>query len=296
MFVTTSSWRRPWRELIRPTRLFSRPRTFGEAMRRIKYNLGYFRANYGVLAFFNLFVSVLFHREARFFFVIFRFIWFIFYFIVEDPCQFEVWNQTINGRLLLEVLLTLSTVALLYAELWLNVLVSFSVSFGLVGLHTAFRGLEVLPSQDQEAATAAPYLICYIPTSITVHVYFARLRQLPELLKPIPSTSPATLGEATARIKHNLSYFRSTYAMFVVDFNRTVELSVTGSSPFFSAPFQRLAVCVALDLDQLYDCSNSRRVEGNIDSSLSDLQEVDGNEDDDELPLSSLPDLVVSIQ
>ncbi|KAF3436208.1 hypothetical protein FNV43_RR23300 [Rhamnella rubrinervis] len=153
MFVTTSSWRRPWRELIRPMRLFSRPRTFGEAMRRIKYNHGYFRANYGILVFFTLFISVLFHREAMFFFVIFMLVWFVFYFIVEDPCQFEVWNQSINGRLLLEVLLTLSTMALLYAELWLNVLVSFSVSFGLVELHAIFRGLEALPSEDQQDAT-----------------------------------------------------------------------------------------------------------------------------------------------
>ena len=46
-----------------------------------------------------------------------------------------------DGRLLLEVLSTLPLLALLHAGLWLNVLVSFLVSFGHLGLHATFRGL-----------------------------------------------------------------------------------------------------------------------------------------------------------
>ena len=61
----------------------------------------------------------------------------------------------------------------------------------------------------------------YIPSSIMdeliVPAFLNRFRQLRELVKPISSfTRPSTFGEATARIKHNLSYFHSTYAMFVL--------------------------------------------------------------------------------
>ena len=93
MFAASNSWRRPWLELIKPIGWFSRPKTFRSAMRRIKYNLSYFRANYTMVALFIFFLSLVLHREAVFFFTLFMLVLFLFYFIVDYPFEFEVWNQ-----------------------------------------------------------------------------------------------------------------------------------------------------------------------------------------------------------
>ncbi|KAF3436389.1 hypothetical protein FNV43_RR23481 [Rhamnella rubrinervis] len=192
-----------------------------------------FRANYTVVVHFTFFLSVLLHRQAIFFFTLFMLVLFIFYFFDEDdPLQFEAWNHPIDVRLLLEVLLTLPALAVLYGGLWLNVLVSFSVSFRLLGLHATFRAateasLSLSRFLKFSGYVPSSIMAAYgsIPTASTFsgvdegrdHVYFTRLRQLRELMTPISSFSrPSTFDEAIARMKHNLSYFRSTYAMFVL--------------------------------------------------------------------------------
>ncbi|KAF3436207.1 hypothetical protein FNV43_RR23299 [Rhamnella rubrinervis] len=70
------------------------------------------------------------------------------------------------------------------------------------------------------------------------HVYLIRLRQLRELIKPISSfTCPSTFGEATARIKHNLSYFGFTYAMFVLLIINLSSLLLPDLAVVFSANY-----------------------------------------------------------
>ncbi|XP_062080795.1 PRA1 family protein E-like [Humulus lupulus] len=145
----TYATRPPWRELVQPISALTCPHTFGEAATRINRNLKYFRVNYATAVLVILNLNLLWHPFS---FTVFwvAFAWIALYFFRHGPIV--VFNKTIDDRIVLVLLGVVTIVALVFTSVYLNELISVLIGAVLIGLHSAFRGIEYLHSDEQEAA------------------------------------------------------------------------------------------------------------------------------------------------
>ncbi|KAL5068142.1 hypothetical protein RYX36_019029 [Vicia faba] len=133
--------RRPW-ETFFSLQSFTPPHSLNESTHRIKRNLNHFRINYAMIILFTLFLSLLWHPLSLIVFLAVFAAWFFLFFFRDRPVVFL--SCSIDDRLLLAALSSLTVVALVFTGVWLNVLLSVLLGAAVVVLHSAFRSVDDL--------------------------------------------------------------------------------------------------------------------------------------------------------
>ncbi|BFG37833.1 hypothetical protein CerSpe_241070 [Prunus speciosa] len=117
-------------ELLEPTAL-SLPSNLSEATTRLAQNLTHFRSNYTLVLLTELFLSLLYHPVSIIVFLII-----FLYFSRDQPL--EVFGFTVGDRVVMVVLGVVTVLALVFTQVWLNVVVSVVIGVALVSLHAVF--------------------------------------------------------------------------------------------------------------------------------------------------------------
>ncbi|KAL3631986.1 hypothetical protein CASFOL_024970 [Castilleja foliolosa] len=140
--------RRPWREMFQLHSL-NLPKSFHEAVARVRTNFAYFQMNYAIIILGVLFLSLLWHPISLMVFIAMMAVWLILYFLRDEPLV--VFGRLITDRVVLIVLAVLTFVVLLLTHATINILSSLLVGVVVVLIHAAARKTDDLFA-DEEAA------------------------------------------------------------------------------------------------------------------------------------------------
>ncbi|XP_057771959.1 PRA1 family protein F2 [Salvia miltiorrhiza] len=140
--------RRPWREMV-DIHSFGLPRSFREAMARVKTNIAYFSMNYVLVALVIVFLSLLWHPISLIVFLVMMALWVLLYFLRDEPLV--VFGRLISDKVVLIVLAVLTIFVLLFTGATTEILSSLLVAVVVVLVHAALRRTDNL-APDEEAA------------------------------------------------------------------------------------------------------------------------------------------------
>ncbi|KAK6148709.1 hypothetical protein DH2020_016234 [Rehmannia glutinosa] len=145
---TGLSTRRPWREMF-DLHCLNLPKSFREAVARVKTNFAYFQTNYAIVVLGIVFLSLLWHPISLIVFIVMIAVWLFLYFLRDEPLV--VFGRLISDRVVLIVLAVLTIFVLLLTRATSNILVSLLVGVVVVLIHSAVRKTDDLFA-DEEAA------------------------------------------------------------------------------------------------------------------------------------------------
>ncbi|KAL5542112.1 hypothetical protein UlMin_009822 [Ulmus minor] len=144
--------RRPWGEFLNPTS-FSLPSPLSEATNRLFQNLSHFLFNYTSILLLILFLSLIYHPISMIVFLLIFVAWYFLYFSREEPIT--VAGFALEDKFVVAGLGLVTVLALLFTNVWVNVVVSIVVGVGVVCLHAVLRGTEDLVMDDQQSPYGA---------------------------------------------------------------------------------------------------------------------------------------------
>ncbi|CAN4120445.1 unnamed protein product [Withania somnifera] len=133
---------RPW-PLFIDTAALSLPISFSDATYRINKNLRYFAGNYALIILLILLISLIIRPITLVLFLIIFAGWIYLYFYRNEPL--ELFGFDIDDKFVLGFLSLVTVVALLVANIWMNLVVSIGVGIVILCVHGALRAPE-----DQE--------------------------------------------------------------------------------------------------------------------------------------------------
>ncbi|KAI3455544.1 hypothetical protein Pfo_012207 [Paulownia fortunei] len=140
--------RRPWREMFE-LHCLNLPKSFHEAVARVKMNFAYFRMNYTIVILLILFLSLLWHPISLIVFIAMMVVWLFLYFLRDEPLV--IFGRLITDRVILIVLAVVTIFVLMFTHATTNILVSLLVGVVVVLIHSAVRKTDDLFA-DEEAA------------------------------------------------------------------------------------------------------------------------------------------------
>ncbi|KAK6125103.1 hypothetical protein DH2020_041167 [Rehmannia glutinosa] len=152
---TGLSTRRPWREMF-DLHCLNLPKSFREAVARVKTNFAYFQTNfayfqtnYAIVVLGIVFLSLLWHPISLIVFIVMMAVWLFLYFLRDEPLV--IFGRLISDRVVLIVLAVLTIFVLLLTRATTNILVSLLVGVVVVLIHSAVRKTDDLFA-DEEAS------------------------------------------------------------------------------------------------------------------------------------------------
>ncbi|KAL9235534.1 hypothetical protein vseg_010285 [Gypsophila vaccaria] len=129
---------RPWSEFFSTTAL-SLPTSIADAGGRVRLNLVVFKYNYINLFITVFFVSLFFHPLSLLILFLTAVAWHLLFFSRRRDDALEIAGVVIGDRVVAAVLGGVTVVALVYADVWLNLAVSVAVSAVIVLVHAVAR-------------------------------------------------------------------------------------------------------------------------------------------------------------
>ncbi|KAI3463275.1 hypothetical protein Pfo_019938 [Paulownia fortunei] len=139
---------RPWREMFE-FNCFNLPKSFSDAVARVRTNTAYFRMNYAIVVLLIVFLSLLWHPVSLIVFIAMMAAWLFLYFLRDEPLV--VFGRIITDRTVLIVLAVVTFAVLLFTRATSNILASLLLGVVVVLIHGAIRKTDDLLF-DEEAA------------------------------------------------------------------------------------------------------------------------------------------------